>query len=373
MKRSRPRIGIALDSGGAMGGAHVGVLDVLAGEGFRPEVIVGSSAGAAVGAVFAAGKLDEFASLISDMSFIKSLGLYVDPVFPYSGLLAGNRARAFLRELLGDAAIEDLPVKFAAVATDLLTGETVAIDSGPLADAVMASIAIPGIFRPVVHMGRLLTDGGVSDPLPIDILRNYAPDIVIACNLHPRMTTRYSQANRRKIVEAERSARSLDDDLASGMIERVIGLVKSQIPSTGEVLKALPRALAERLTAENRGAILNSDIVKWLRETIDEKATFLDGIKELATVRPAEKWRMSIVDIILNVMNIQQYQKNRLMLKYEPPDILIEPDVVDIAALEFNKSALAMEEGRRKAAEAVVELRRLVTRWGGQSGRSDPK
>jgi NTE family protein len=146
MARGRPLIGIALDSGGAMGGAHVGVLEVLDENGLTPEIIVGASAGAAVGAIYAAGRLAEFKSLITDMSFIKSLSLYVDPVFPYSGLLAGKKARTFIESLTGDILIEDLPVRYVAVATDLLSGETVAVDRGSLTDAVLASISIPGIF-----------------------------------------------------------------------------------------------------------------------------------------------------------------------------------------------------------------------------------
>ena len=197
MASKSPCVGIALDSGGAMGGAHIGVLEVLAENSIPLDIIVGSSAGAAVGAFFAAGKLQDFKKLITDLSFVHSLSYYVDPVFPASGLLAGIRAHKFVHSLVGYVLIEDLAITFIAVATDLLTGETVAIDKGPLAEAVMASMAIPGIFRPVVHMGRLLTDGGVSDPLPLDILMTHSPGITIACNLHPRMPRRFSSSKRR--------------------------------------------------------------------------------------------------------------------------------------------------------------------------------
>ena len=230
MASKRPHVGIALDSGGAMGGAHIGVLEVLAENSIPLDIIVGSSAGAAVGAFFAAGKLQDFKKLITDLSFVHSLSYYVDPVFPTSGLLAGIRAHKFIQSLVGDVLIEDLPITFIAVATDLLTGETVAIDKGPLADAVMASMAIPGIFRPVVHMGRLLTDGGVSDPLPLDILMTHCPDITIACNLHPRMPRRFSSSKRRDIIKAEQKASAREEDLASGIIERVTGLMKPQEP-----------------------------------------------------------------------------------------------------------------------------------------------
>ena len=138
MAASSPRVGIALDSGGARGGAHIGVLDVLLENNIPVDVIVGSSAGAFTGAIYATGKADKIKAIIKDLSWRQSLSYYVDPVFPITGLLAGKRARAFLLELLGDVQIEDLPIHFSAVATDLLTGESIPIQSGSLVDAVMA-------------------------------------------------------------------------------------------------------------------------------------------------------------------------------------------------------------------------------------------
>lgn len=113
--------------------------------------------------------MDRVKAVLQGLTWRESLGYYVDPVLPLSGLLAGKRARAFIKDMVGDVRIEDLPMTFIAVATDLLSGETVSIDTGPLVDAIMASISMPGIFKPVVHMDRLLTDGGVTDPLPLDI------------------------------------------------------------------------------------------------------------------------------------------------------------------------------------------------------------
>lgn len=360
MARRKPRIGMALDSGGAMGGAHVGVLEVLAEKNIPLDMIVGSSAGAAVGAFFAAGRLREFRDLITDISFIQSLGYYADPVFPYSGLLAGDRARRFIRSLVGDVLIEDLDITFIAVATDLLTGETVTIDRGPLADAVMASIAIPGIFRPVVHMGRLLTDGGVSDPLPLDILKGHDPDISIACNLHPRMTSRYSSARRKSIVAAEQEAYELEEDLASGMVDRVVALLNPQAIREG--LKSLAETVFRKIGSPGTDTILEVDYIKTLKEYLSQGSQRLNELKPGYFSAGAGEHRMNIVEILLNTTNIQQYQKNRIMLKYEPPDVLIEPDVVDIAALEFSRSATAIEEGRKKALDAVPKILGLMGR-----------
>jgi len=360
MARKKPRIGIALDSGGAMGGAHVGVLEVLAERAIPLDIIVGSSAGAAVGAFFAAGKIKEFKDLITDISFIQSLSYYADPVFPFSGLLAGEKARRFIRALVGDVLIENLDTTFVAVATDLLTGETVPIDRGPLVDAVMASISMPGIFRPVVHMGRLLTDGGVSDPLPLDILKGLEPEISIACNLHPRMTSRYSPARRKSIVAAEQEAREVEKDLASGMVDRVVAFINPQAIRDG--LKSLADTVLKKIGSPGADAILDTDYVKALKDYLSQGAQRLNELKPGYFSPAGEDHRMNIVEILLTSTNIQQYRKNRIMLKYEPPDVLIEPDVVDIAALEFSRSASAIEEGRSKASDAIPRILDLMER-----------
>ncbi|HPC47118.1 MAG TPA: patatin-like phospholipase family protein, partial [Deltaproteobacteria bacterium] len=249
-------------------------------------------------------------------------------------------------------------VQFSAVATDLLTGETVAIDTGPLVDAVMASIAIPGIFRPVVHMGRLLTDGGVADPLPIDVLKMYRPDITIACNLHPRMTTRYSMSARKDFVEAERHASVSEKDLASSLVDRLAGMLNARVLPEG--MAPLARTLREKLGASLKGSVADMETLKGIREFLSQQIQRMGEMRLSALATQNDSHRMNIIEILLNATNIQQYQKNRLMLKYEPPDVLIEPDVVDIAALEFTKSALAIEEGRKKALEAVPVILRLM-------------
>jgi len=266
MKPLRPTVGIALDSGGAMGGAHIGVLEVLSENGMEPDIIVGSSAGAAVGAFFAAGKLDVFKKLITDLSLIESLSYYADPVFPVSGLLAGRRARKFIQGIVGDVNIEDLPVTFAAVTTDLLTGETVPVSSGPLTDAVLASISMPGIFRPVVHMGRLLADGGISDPLPLDVLRTYRPDVTIACNLHVRVPVRFSLAKRRSIIRQEKDTQELEQDLADSAMERLSRTLGAQ--KLIEMLRPMTDDLLRKISASAAVVDAEAAIYRTMKEYI---------------------------------------------------------------------------------------------------------
>jgi len=257
----RPRLGIALDSGGAKGAAHVGVLDVLIENNITIDVIVGSSAGAFVGAMYATGTLDKFKAIIDSITWRESLSYYVDPVFPISGLLAGKRARAFIQDIVGDVNIEELSHTFTAVATDLLSGETVAINSGPLVDAVMASVSMPGIFRPVVLMDRLLTDGGVTDPLPLDILKRSAPDISIAVNLHPSMPNRYD-ANLKKALIHEQKQQD-DEDLPAWIIDRVVKVIRSQ--KIMDNLTPLAKGIAKKL---GRDSVDDLDLAGILNEQL---------------------------------------------------------------------------------------------------------
>jgi NTE family protein len=358
MTPRRPKVGIALDSGGAMGGAHIGVLEVLEEHEIPIDIITGSSAGAAIGAFFAAGKLGMFKELITDLSFTASLSYYADPVFPTSGLLAGNRARRFIQGIVGDIPMEDLPITCVAVATDLLTGETVPISTGPVADAVMASISMPGIFRPVVHTGRLLTDGGVSDPLPLDILRTYSPDITIACNLHPRVPARFSSTKRRTIVRQERDVQSREEDLSSWIIEYLTNLVGSL--KIVDAIRPFTTGLMDKMNAARTISESEMAVIRDLKGQITLSREKLSGLIKKNFSRKSEDVSLNIFEVLASATNIQQYQKNRLMLMYEPPDVVIEPDVMDIGSLEFTKGAQAIEEGRIKTLEAIPRIKELM-------------
>jgi len=353
------RVGIALDSGGTMGGAHIGVLEVLKEHGIPIDIIVGSSAGAAVGALYACGALEAFKELISGLSFIDALSFYADPVFPVSGLFAGKKARKFFQSLLGDTKIEDLPVTYAAVATDLLTGETVAISRGSLVDAVMASISMPGIFKPVVLDNRLLTDGGVSDPLPLDILMDCSPDITIACNLHSKLPDKLSATQNRAIVKAQEKSSRNDEDLPSWFIDRALGVFRT------EKLAAQVKSIRETFLSPGRtpaGSIRDHELFIALQQQLNQSR---DKIASLIGRSFAEKdtaGMLNIFEVMLSATNIQQYQKNRLMLMHLKPDILIEPVVDGVRALEFNKGERTIEQGRIKALEAVPKIRALLER-----------
>lgn len=180
---SKQRIGLALSSGGARGSAHVGVLKVLEKSGIVPDIIVGTSMGAEIGGAYAAGiSLDAMESHWRAASFGRAFKLLF-PTIPWSGWSSGREIVRFLKRLLGDRRIEDLPRRFAAVATNLEAGSPFPITTGSLVDAIRASLSVPGLFTPVWIDQQLLIDGGVSNPMPVDVARNLGADVVICVDV----------------------------------------------------------------------------------------------------------------------------------------------------------------------------------------------
>jgi len=177
------RLGLALSSGGPRGVAHVGVLQALTEADIPIHVIAGASVGAQVGGLFAAGvPLSDIARLWSEMGFTR-VARSLLPTFPWRGWSSGEEVRRVLYPLVGDRRIEDLPLRYAAVATDLRTGEPVAITQGLLVDAIRASVSVPGLFVPAELDGRLLVDGGVVNPLPVEVARALGAEVVLAVDV----------------------------------------------------------------------------------------------------------------------------------------------------------------------------------------------
>jgi NTE family protein len=180
---ARRKIGLVLSSGGARGSAHIGVLEVLLRNDLAPDVVAGASMGAHVGGAYAAGiDLDVLKDEWESTSFLRT-AKSLFPTIPWSGWSSGADLFRTLRRHFGDRRIEDLDVPFAAVATNLATGAPEAITSGPLAEAVRASLSVPGLFTPVWIDDRLLIDGGVSNPLPVDVAAALGAEVIIAVDV----------------------------------------------------------------------------------------------------------------------------------------------------------------------------------------------
>jgi len=179
----RERIALALGAGGARGLAQIGVIEVLEERGFAIDAVSGSSSGALVGGIFAAGRLRAFDERLRAMSRTDFLRL-LDPGWRRSGVLRGQRLVETMREVVGDPLIETLPVEFTAVAVDLERQREVWIREGRLWDALRASFAIPGLFTPHRVNGRALVDGGLLAPLPITATRLSDAHRLVAVDMH---------------------------------------------------------------------------------------------------------------------------------------------------------------------------------------------
>lgn len=191
--RRPKRIGLALSGGAVRGAAHIGVLQVLEREGIVPEVVVGTSVGAVIGAAYASGMpVSEISRLFRTVSWLR-LGR---PTWGNRlSLLNIELFEEFLRTNLPVETFEQLQKPFAAVACDVLSGERVVLQHGPLPRALCASAAIPGLFPPVELDGRLLIDGGVIDNLPVSLARELGADYVIAVDLFPPPTGQQRPSN----------------------------------------------------------------------------------------------------------------------------------------------------------------------------------
>ncbi|WP_159725931.1 patatin-like phospholipase family protein [Methylosinus sp. Ce-a6] len=179
---ARPKIGLALGAGAARGWSHIGVLRELAAHGIVPDVVAGTSIGAVVGGCYAAGKLDAVETFARSLTK-RRVFTFMDLSFSGMSLIGGERLRAALEKELAELSIEELPVAFAAVATEVGTGHEVWLKRGALAPAVRASYALPGIFEPVRIGDRWLFDGALVNPIPITVCRALGADFVIAVNV----------------------------------------------------------------------------------------------------------------------------------------------------------------------------------------------
>jgi NTE family protein len=290
------RVGLALGSGSARGLAHIGVLRALVETGIRVEMIAGTSMGAFVGAMFAAGKLDELEEEFRAMDW-QGIASLVDPVFPRSGLIDGARIGEFVRRHVPVSDIESLPIPFRAVATDISTGEEVILDSGNLIEAIRASIAVPGVFTPARCAGRVLVDGGLVDPVPVRAAREMGAEVVIAVDLNHDIVT-------------HRLAR----------------------PDAGENGKPIVHAMTRVLESLQQ---LESPMLVQFREWLEREP--LPGI----------------VDVMLASLYIMQARIAQATLQLDPPEVLIQPPLGAVRFLEFDQAGGIIEIGYRSAIERL--------------------
>ena len=176
-----PKVGLALGAGSSRGWAHIGAIRALEERGVRPDLICGTSIGALVGAVYASNQLDELEKWVSGLAWTQVVRLM--DLTLRGGLIRGQRLFNLFRATFQDRDVGELDIPFGAVATELSTGREIWLRHGKLLDVVRASIAMPGLFTPVVHEGTVLVDGGLVNPVPVSMCRAFGAEIVIAVDL----------------------------------------------------------------------------------------------------------------------------------------------------------------------------------------------
>jgi NTE family protein len=331
----RTRVALALGSGGARGYAHIGVIEVLEERGYDIVTVAGSSMGALVGGLHAAGQLEAYAQWVLGLSQRDVLRL-LDPSPSAPGVIRAEKIMAKVRELLAGRLIEDLPIPFTAVATDLLARKEVWFQEGPVDVAVRASIALPSIITPVMLNGRLLADGGIMNPVPIAATVATRADVTVAVSLsggqqsgEGRVPAHETSAVRPSEEWAERFRRS-----ASHVLDR-----------------ELTRSVLERF-AETRGRSTPSRFLRpagsapvdAAEETAEELAQ--DGFGAL----PAGLRTLDVMQLSLEVL---QSMVLRYRLAGYPPDLLITVPKSAGRLLDFHRAGELIELGRRMTEEAI--------------------
>ncbi len=310
MSRGYPRIGLALGSGVARGFAHIGVLRALSAHGLEPDIIAGTSIGALAGAAFAAGKIDvleDWALGLAKRKFWR----YLDPRVGGGSLFGGQRLAEQMAAHLGPVSIENLPLPFVAVATDLVSGHEVWLREGPLVEAVRASYALPGIFPPVEHQGRWLVDGALVNPVPISVCRALGARVVIAVNLN---------------ADSFGKAR-----------------VQSPAPEAVEVLADIEAAEMEAEAADPARPRL-----RWLP---------LPRQRGRIRAKPQPKRDTpGMLAVVASAFDIVQDRLTRSRLAGEPPDVTIAPRLNSYGFMDFDRAEEMIALGQAAVERARPDL-----------------
>lgn len=301
----RPVIGLALGGGAARGFSHIGIIRTLIAHGIVPNVVVGTSIGAVVGGAYAAGHLDTLEQWARSLQPRNILG-YLDIRLNGSGLIGGDRLASQLEAAIGPALIEDLPLKFATVATEVRTGHEIWLTHGRMVEAMRASYALPGIFSPVLVGDRWLVDGALVNPVPVSAARALGAEIVIAANLSSDVFTH-----------------------------------STTVYSHGAPADA-PEVAIEAAPPK-RG------IGKFFSPERTVKREFFGG-----------GGRPGISSVMVDAFNIMQDRITRARLAGDPPDLLITPRVGQIGWFDFHRADDLIAHGARAAERAIDSIQEAI-------------
>jgi NTE family protein len=297
----RPTIGLALGGGAARGFSHIGILRTLIANGIVPDIVVGTSIGAVVGGAYAGGHLDTLEAWARSLGPRSVLG-YLDIRLNGSGLIGGDKLAAQLDATFGRIAIEELPLKYAAVATEVKTGHEIWLNHGRLVDAMRASYALPGIFASVLIGDRWLVDGALVNPVPVSAARAMGAEIVIACNVST-------------------------DVMGHGTI------VSHGTPDD----VATPEPTPEK-----------------------KRFGFFSVEKTMKREFFGEPGRPGISTVMVDAFNIMQDRITRARLAGDPPDVLISPRVRRIGWFDFHRAEECIAHGERATERAIESIQEAI-------------
>ena len=337
IRRSKPKIGLALGSGAARGLAHIGVLKALIEEGISIDMITGSSMGALVGACFARkGKIADLEEIVLKTDW-RRLAQLADPnlALLFKGVIHGKKVKELLRTLIGDVEFKDLKIPLAVVATDVNTGEEIVIKTGSVIDAVRASISIPAIFMPVKFNDRFLIDGGIVNPVPVKVAKDMGAIFVIACNVI------HDPAKRKSFSLAR-------------MKKQSIFMPKVQIPAMVNL----------GLDGHTASSILTNKIREFINENKDKLDNFQRFIKEFKKkiynkgAQKVDPNTPNLFETVTQAIYAMEYEIAKLKVK--EADVVITPNVGYLAALEFYRGMEVISNGYEAAMKVMPNIRKLI-------------
>jgi NTE family protein len=302
-EHTRPLVGLVLGSGAARGFAHIGVLHALKERGIVPDIVVGTSIGALVGGCYANSQLDNVEAWARSLTMRRIIG-YLDVRLGGSGLISGGRLAGQLEESMGKTLIEELPVRFAAIATEVGTGHEVWLARGSLPLALRASYALPGIFPPIALGGRWLVDGALVNPVPVSVARAFGARVVIAVNLNA------DRFGRGATIASHGSDPGDEKPVAAAKPHNgFLGL---------RGIFGAERALKRQIIA--------------------------------GSARPG------FSTVMIESFNIMQDRLTRMRMAGDPPDVHITPHIGHIGWLDFHRAAEAIDIGQAATERALDSI-----------------
>jgi NTE family protein len=298
--KRKPKLGLALGSGLVRGWAHIGAIRALVRNGFKPDIITGTSVGALAGAAYITNRMDELEDWARSLNR-SSIMSWVDPQVNKGGLIGGLKILRLMREHWGDTRIEDLPIHYAAVAADMVTGHEVWLRDGDLVNAMRASFALPGVFPPMPLQNRLLIDGALVNPVPVSTCQALGADMIIAVNLNAD----------------------------------IVGKLRKKGQNVPTVAGFDP---------------LNT-------ETSPDTAEEMSLSRRARRLFSRDSTSPSLFGTLISSMNIIQDRLARSRLAGEPPDVLIAPRIGHIGLMEFERVDELITIGEEAVESMLPQLR----------------